>query len=286
MPASCRADSIRPRTRSTRSWRASEPTPRRVVFAEGEEEKIVRAAVAFRNAGYGTPVLIGRDDRVMSTLAGLGMSDAAGIEIHNARLSSVNHNYTDYLYARLQRRGFLLRDCQRMVNQDRNVFAACMVATGEADAIVTGLTRSPAVCLEDIMQVLDPAPGALLFGLTLMVGMRGTTIFIADTLIHARPTPEQIADIATGVAKAARRLGHEPRVALLSHSTFGNPIPRDRPHDPARRRDPRRAGRRFRIRWRDEPGRRARSVAAGALSVLPPDRTGQRAGDAGPALGA
>jgi len=203
--------------------------PRRVVFAEGEEEKIVRAACAFRNAGYGTPVLIGREDRVMATLAALGMPDAAGIEIHNARLSSVNHTYTDYLYARQQRRGFLLRDCQRLVNQDRNIFAACMVATGHADAVVTGLTRSPAVCLEGIMQVLDPAPGAVLFGLTLMVGMRGTTIFIADTLIHARPTPEQLADIATGAATAARRLGHEPRVALLSHSTFGNP-----PHETGR----------------------------------------------------
>jgi len=198
--------------------------PKRVAFAEGEEEKIVRAAVAFRNAGYGTPVLIGREDRVRATMASLGLGHAEGIEIHNARLSHHNAKYADFLYARLQRRGFLARDCQRMVNQNRNVFAACMVATGDADAMVTGLTRSAAVCLEDIEHASDPAPGTIAFGLTLMIGDRGQTIFIADTLIHERPDPEQLADIARGAAAAARRLGHEPRVALLSHSTFGDPM--------------------------------------------------------------
>ena len=197
--------------------------PRRVVFAEGEEEKIVRAAVQFRNAGYGTPVLIGREDRVRATLASLGLGLGDGIEIHNARLSLNNRKYADFLYGRLQRRGFLLRDCQRMVNQDRNVFAACMVATGDGDAMVTGLTRSAAVCLEDIGHVMDTVDGGISFGLTLMLGERGHTIFIADTLIHFRPNPEEMADIVMGAAAAARRLGHEPRVALVSHSTFGNP---------------------------------------------------------------
>src|SRR6202167_863212 len=131
--------------------------PRRVVFAEGEEEKVVRAAVAYRNAGYGRPVLIGREDRVLATMASLGLGIVEGIEIHNARLSGANTKYVDFLYSRLQRRGFLQRDCQRMVNQDRNVFAACMVATGDADAMVTGLTRSASVCLEDIQRVIGPA---------------------------------------------------------------------------------------------------------------------------------
>ena len=197
--------------------------PRRVVFAEGEEEKIVRAAVQFRNGGYGMPVVIGREDRVRATMAALGLGDADGIEIHNARLSHNNRKYAEFLYARLQRKGYLLRDCQRMVNQDRNVFAACMVATGDADAMVTGLTRSPSVCLEDIGHAIDTAPGATAFGLTLMLGERGRTIFIADTLIHFRPSAHEMADIVVGAAAAARRLGHEPRVALLSHSTFGNP---------------------------------------------------------------
>ena len=201
--------------------------PKRVVFAEGEEEKSVRAAVAFRNAGYGTPVLIGREDRVQATMASLGLGEADGLEVHNARLSHKNREYTDFIYRRLQRCGFLQRDCQRMVNQDRNVFAACMVATGDADALVTGLTRSTSVCLEDIQRVIDPEPGRIAFGLTLVLGNRGKTIFIADTLMHFRPDAAALVEIVIGAANAARQLGHEPRVALLSHSTFGDP-PNDR----------------------------------------------------------
>ncbi|HEX3347570.1 MAG TPA: NADP-dependent malic enzyme [Acetobacteraceae bacterium] len=198
--------------------------PRRVAFAEGEEEKIVRAAVAYRNAGYGTPVLIGREERVRATMAALGLGHADGIEIHNARLSHNNRKYADFLYKRLQRRGYLARDCQRLVNQDRNVFAACMVATGDADAMVTGLTRAATVCLDDIMHAIEPAPDAVPFGLTLMIGERGNTIFIADTLVHERPNPDELVAISIGAAAAARMLGHEPRVALLSHSTFGQPM--------------------------------------------------------------
>ncbi|MBV9748665.1 MAG: NADP-dependent malic enzyme [Acetobacteraceae bacterium] len=197
--------------------------PKRVVFAEGEEQTAVRAAVAFQRAGYGTPVLIGREDRVRATFASLGFEGVRGVEIHNARLSNANARYVEYLYARQQRRGALVRDCQRLVNQDRNVFAALMVATGDADAMVTGLTRSTAVCIDAIEQVLDPVPGRVAFGLTLMVGERGT-LFVADTLIHERPTPQQLCQIAQGSAVAARHLGQEPRVALLSHSTFGNPM--------------------------------------------------------------
>ena len=197
--------------------------PRRVVFAEGEEERAVRAAVAFANAGYGTPVLIGREDRVAATMARLGLPRTPGIEVHNARLSQSNRAYADFLYKRLQRRGYLWRDCQRMANQDRNVFAACMVACGDADAMITGLTRATAVCLEEIGFAIDTAPGEVAFGLSLMVGPAGT-LFIADTLVHERPKPHQIAAIAAGAAHAARRLGHEPRVAILSHSTFGQPM--------------------------------------------------------------
>jgi malate dehydrogenase (oxaloacetate-decarboxylating)(NADP+) len=202
--------------------------PRRVVFAEGEEQKIVRAAIAFRAAGYGEPVLIGQEDRVRATITGLGLGDIEDVEIQNARLSSANSKYVEFLYARLQRQGYLRRDIQRMVNQDRNVFAACMVATGDADAMITGLTRSASDCLIDIRQAIGTAKGAIAFGLTLLVGMRGKTIFLADSLVNFRPNADQLADIAIGAAAAARRLGHEPRVALLSHSTFGDP-----PHDRA-----------------------------------------------------
>jgi len=202
--------------------------PRRVVFAEGEEEKVVRAAVAFRNAGYGRPILIGQEDRVRDVLEGLGLGAIDGIEIHNARLSGANEKYVDFLYARQQRKGLLRRDCQRLVNQDRHVFAACLVATGDADAMVTGLTRSTAECLSQVSMAIGPAAGGVAFGLTLLLGMRGKTIFIADSMVNFRPDAEELADIAIGAARAARGFGHEPRVALLSHSTFGDP-----PHDRA-----------------------------------------------------
>ena len=197
--------------------------PRRVVFAEGEEEKVIRAAIAFRNAGYGTPVLVGREDRINATVTALGIPLPEGIEIHNARLSARNRAYAELLYAKRQREGFLLRDCQRLVNQDRNVFAACMVARGDADAMVTGVTRSYAATLEGVRTVIDPEPGTCLFGLTLVLARRSGTVLVADTAIHERPDAPTLAEIATKAAGAARRLGHEPRVAFLSFSTFGDP---------------------------------------------------------------
>ncbi len=197
--------------------------PRRVVFAEGEEEKVIRAAIAFRNAGYGTPILVGREDRVNATVASLGIPLGAGIEIQNARLSAKNGAYADWLYAKRQREGFLLRDCQRLVNLDRNVFAACMVANGDADAMVTGVTRSYAAALEGVRLAIDPAPGTVLFGLTLMLARRSGTVLVADTAIHERPDAATLAEIAIRAAAAARRIGQEPRVAFLSFSTFGDP---------------------------------------------------------------
>ncbi len=196
--------------------------PRRIVFAEGEEEKSVRAAIAFRGAGYGTPLLVGREDRIRKTLDAMGLENDS-LEVHNARLSDHNAAYTDYLFKRLQRKGHLYRDCQRMVNQNRNVFAACMVARGDADAMVTGLTRSFIVAFEDILRALDPKEGHRVFGLSVIV-TRGRTVFLADTTVHELPDPEQLADIAIQSAAQARAMGHEPRVALLSYSNFGNPL--------------------------------------------------------------
>jgi malate dehydrogenase (oxaloacetate-decarboxylating)(NADP+) len=204
-------------------FEAVRANPKRVAFAEGEEEKAVRAAIAFEREGYGTPILIGREDRVQATLRTLGLELPPGIEICNARLSTRNAFYTELLYKRLQRRGHLHRDVQRLVNQDRNVFAAAMVAAGDADAMVTGLTRARSVCLEAINLAIDPLPNRTAFGVTMMLGQR-ETIFISDTLMHERPSPVLLADIAEGAAAYARRLGHEPRVALLSHSTFGQPL--------------------------------------------------------------
>ncbi|GGC27804.1 malic enzyme [Siccirubricoccus deserti] len=197
--------------------------PRRVVFAEGEEEKVIRAAIAFHNAGYGTPVLVGREDRINATCRAIGVPLPDGIEIRNARNSDSNLRYAEYLYGRRQREGFLFRDCQRLVNQDRNVFAGCMLALGDVDAVVTGLTRSYSVALEGMMAAIDPAPGSPLFGLTLMLARVSGTVFVADTAIHERPDAATLAEIAVHSAAAARRLGHEPRVAFLSFSTFGDP---------------------------------------------------------------
>ncbi len=199
--------------------------PRRVVFAEGEHEKTIRAAAGFLSEGYGTPVLIGREDVVRDSLQRLGFGEAEGIEIHNAALSSNTAAYIDFLYKRLQRKGFLLRDVQRMVNRGRNIFAACMVAHGHADAMLTGLTQNYHHVLDEILLVLDPRRDLnVVFGLSMMVA-RGRTVFVADTAVLTHPTPEQLADIAVEAATHARRMGHEPRVALLSFSNFGWPKP-------------------------------------------------------------
>jgi malate dehydrogenase (oxaloacetate-decarboxylating)(NADP+) len=197
--------------------------PRRVVFAEGEEEQNIRAALAFLSAGYGAPVLIGREKRIYETMEAIGLEDKGQLEIHNARLSTDNQKYTEFLYGRLQRQGYLHRDCQRLVNQDRNVFAACMVANGDADAMVTGATRSFAVAFDEITRVIDPKPDRRVFGLQIVVA-RDRTVFIADTNVHVVPDAETLADIAVQSAAKARQMGHEPRVALLSFSNFGNPM--------------------------------------------------------------
>jgi len=197
-------------------------SPKRVVFAEGEEEQVIRAAFAFANAGLGHPILVGRDEQVRETITALGLELRDDIEIVNARLSRRNSDYADYLYARLQRRGYLFRDCQRMVNTDRNTFGACMVATGDADAMVTGVTRNYSIALEEVQRVIDPKPGHRVIGASIAL-CRGRTVLIADTAIHEMPTAEELAAIAEEAAGVARRLGYEPRVALLAYSTFGHP---------------------------------------------------------------
>jgi malate dehydrogenase (oxaloacetate-decarboxylating)(NADP+) len=197
--------------------------PKRVVFAEGEEEKVIRAAIGFRNAGYGTPILVGREDRITAVANTIGIPLPDGIEIQNARISDSTRRYAEFLYGKRQRDGFLQRDCQRLVNQDRNVFAACMVATGEADAVVTGTTRSYSAALEGISMAIDPIPGRVAFGVSIIISRQAGTVLVADTAIHERPDAATLAGIARGSAAAARRLGMEPRVAFLSFSTFGDP---------------------------------------------------------------
>ena len=195
--------------------------PQRIVFAEGEEERTIRAAVVFRDNGYGTPVLIGREEQVRETMKSLGITNPDGLEIHNARLSTRNTPYTDMVYKRLQRDGYLRRDVQRMVNQGRNVFGACMVAMGDADGMVTGITRRFPECYGDVKRVVDVELNKVPMGYSIVVARHGT-VFLADTSINETPTPEQLATIARQMAANARTMGHHPRVAFTSFTNFGS----------------------------------------------------------------
>jgi len=197
-------------------------TPKRVVFAEGEEEQVIRAAASFVHQGLGTALLVGREDRVRATATNAGIELGQGIDVINARLSRRNAEYAAYLYERLQRKGYLIRDCQRMVNQDRNTFAACMVAMNDADSMVTGVTRNFSVALEEVRRVIDPKPGHRVIGVSLVIA-RGRTVLVADTAVTEMPDGKDIAEIAVEAAMVARKLGYEPRLALLSFSTFGHP---------------------------------------------------------------
>ena len=196
--------------------------PKRVIFAEADNEVVLRAAIQYREFGYGEPVLVGRTQVILDRMAELGVADPESYEIENSMVSIHVAPMVEMLYERLKRRGFLQRDVQRMCNTDRNVFSAGLLKMGVADAMITGMTRPFAQSMRDVRRVLDPAEGKLPFGIHMLVG-KTHTVFMADTTINERPNAEQLALIATETAAVARKLGHEPRVAFLSYSTFGNP---------------------------------------------------------------
>ncbi|WP_108658936.1 NADP-dependent malic enzyme [Acuticoccus kandeliae] len=196
--------------------------PKRVVFAEGEEEAVIRAAASFVNQELGTAILIGREETVRDQAFQAGIEMRPGLEIANARISRRTADYAQYLYSKLQRRGHLFRDCQRMINQDRNYFGATMVALGDADALVTGVTRNYAVALDVVRQVISTKPGHKIIGVSL-VHTRGRAVLVADTAVHDDPSAADLADIAEEAARVARRLGYEPRIAMLAYANFGNP---------------------------------------------------------------
>ncbi len=194
---------------------------RRIVFAEGEEPAVIRAAYAFQNQELGKAVLVGREEICRANMRLVGVPEDA-IEIVNARLSDRNADYAEFLYNRVQRKGYLRRDVQRMVNNDRNVFSACMVKLGDADGMVTGTTRAYDAALRDVQLVLDPAEGQRVMGMSIALA-KERTLFIADTNVTEFPDSEALADIAMEAAEAAEAFGFTPRVAFLSYSTFGNP---------------------------------------------------------------
>ncbi|QPB20001.1 NADP-dependent malic enzyme [Rhizobium sp. 007] len=197
--------------------------PKRMVFAEAEEEQVMRAAMSYANQQLGTAILLGREDLIRATAERAGIDlNRPGLEIVNARISTRIEAYTDYLYARLQRKGYLHRDAQRLIHNDRNHFAATMVALGDADGMVTGITRNYSTALEDVRRCIDEKPGHRVIGVSLVI-VRGRAVFVADTAVHDMPTAEELADIAEEAAGLARRMGYQPRVALLAYSTFGHP---------------------------------------------------------------
>ncbi|QZH76464.1 MAG: NADP-dependent malic enzyme [Erythrobacter sp.] len=206
----------------TRVYEDAKANPKRMVFAEAEEDVALRAAIQFRDFGYGTPILVGRTEKVLDKLRELQVDDPESFEIANSANYEKIEPMVEYLYKRLQRRGYTERDVRRMVNQERNVFAALLLAIGEGDAMITGLTRTYSQTAREIARVLDSKPGATPFGIHMIVGKNHTT-FLADTTINERPSATQLAHIAKETAAVARRMGHEPRVAFLSYSTFGNP---------------------------------------------------------------
>ncbi len=198
--------------------------PKTVVFAEGEEETVVRAAFQWRDHGYGNAILVGREKQIEKIIATMNVEDREGITITNAAISDKNEQYIDFMYHKLQRKGYLLRDCGRLVKNDRNIFASCMLAVGDADALITGMTRSYNQTLKSILSIIDPQEGQRVFGLSMMIAKNQQTVFMSDTAAHSQPGPEALANIAVQSALMARRMGHEPRVAMLSFSNFGNPM--------------------------------------------------------------
>ena len=196
--------------------------PKRIIFAEGEQVQVVRAANAFYTAGLGKPVLIGRRQPILDAFAQAGIELTDAIELHDTSQDDNRHQYAEFLYERMQRNGYLMRDCTRLVNNDRNVFSACMVAMGHADGMVTGVTRNWSVAYQDVRHVLDAKPGQRAIAVSIALS-RGRAVLIADTSIHDMPNARELSEIAKAAAQVARRLGLEPRVAMLAYSTFGQP---------------------------------------------------------------
>ena len=195
---------------------------RKVVFAEGESENVIRAALSFYNSGYGYPILIGRETIVRENMKKVNLEGVENLEVFNARISKKNDHYIDKLYQLLHRKGHLRRDCQKLVNQDRNVFAASMVASNDADAMITGYTRPFNRCFDDITKVIDNLDKNSYLSMSIVVSKQ-KIIFIGDVNIHQKPTGLELANIAIGIAENAKKLGYKPRVAVLSYSNFGNP---------------------------------------------------------------
>jgi malate dehydrogenase (oxaloacetate-decarboxylating)(NADP+) len=196
---------------------------KKVVFADGEDENTLKAAIAFKNSKLGTPILVGKEELIKNQIKKIGYNENFDIEIINSKDKTKREKYVQYLFKKLQReKGMLEWDCDRLIRNDRVIWASCMVACGDADAMVTGNTRRYSSSLEKITKVVDSRPGEIMFGLNLVVN-RGKTIFICDTSVIEYPNANQLAEMAKSAARVVRLFGFDPKVAFLSHSTFGEP---------------------------------------------------------------
>ena len=199
-------------------------TQKKVVFADGEDENTLKAAIAFKNSNLGIPILVGKKEKIKERLKEIGLSENFNIEITNSTDKNKRIKYVNFLFKKLQReQGLLERDCDRMVRNDRVIWSSCMVSCGDADAMVTGNTRRYASSLDKIKKVIEPRPGEIMFGLNMIV-KKGKTVFIGDTSVHEDPNAEQLSEIAISSARVVRLFGFNPKVAFLSHSTFGQPV--------------------------------------------------------------
>jgi len=199
-------------------------TQKKVVFADGEDENTLKAAIAFKNSNLGIPILVGKKEKIKERLREIGLSENFHIEITNSTDKNKRNKYVSFLFKKLQReQGLLERDCDRMVRNDRVIWSSCMVSCGDADAMVTGNTRRYSSSLDKVTKVIEPRSGEIMFGLNMIVN-KGKTVFIGDTSVHEYPSSEQLAAIAISSARVVRLFGFNPKVAFLSHSTFGEPL--------------------------------------------------------------
>ena len=197
---------------------------KRIVFADGEDENTLKAAIAFKNSKLGTPILIGKKNKIKERIKEIGYNENFDIEIVNSEDTTKREKYVNFLFEKLQReKGLLERDCDRLVRNDRVIWASCMVACGDADGAVTGNTRRFGASFDKVTQVIDARPGEIMFGLNMVVA-KGKTIFVGDTSVNEYPSSEELAEIAISSARVVKMFGFVPKVAFVSHSTFGQPL--------------------------------------------------------------
>ena len=197
---------------------------KRIVFADGEDKNTLKAAIAFKNLKLGIPILVGKKEKIKERIKEIGYDDHFGIEIINSTDSEKREKYVNYLFKKMQReQGLLERDCDRLVRNDRVIWTSCMVACGDADGAVTGNTRRFGASLDKVTQVVDARPGEIMFGLNMVVA-KGKTIFVGDTSVNEYPSSEELAEIAISAARVVKLFGFIPKVAFVSHSTFGQPL--------------------------------------------------------------